>query len=57
MNDIIDQIVREEIRKRNSEMVYFQDLQKKIIQQISLEWKSKKEIHNNIVNKYYNFEY
>ena len=57
MNDIIDPIVREEIRKRNAEMVCFQDLQKKIIQQISLEWKSKKEIHNKIENKYFNFEY
>ena len=39
------------------ELVYFEDLKKKIIDKIAKEWKSKEQlIHGKIQNKYYNFE-
>ena len=57
MDDIIDPIIKHEIIKKNAEEVYFQNLQLSIIKKINSEWKSNKEIHAKIENKYYNFEY
>ena len=57
MDDIIDPVAKQRILAENAEQVHFQDLKKQIIEKIAAEWKSKRQVHEKIENKYYNFEY
>ena len=54
---ITDPIELEKIRKEIKEQVYFQDLTSSIITQIAQQWMSVNEVHGEVKNKYYNFDY
>ena len=54
---ITDPIALEKIRKEKKEQVYFEDLTRSLISQIAQQWKSANEVHDEVKNKYYNFDY
>ena len=54
---VTDPVELERIRNEIKEKVYFQDLTRSIITQIAQQWKSVNEVHGNVKNKYYNFDY
>ena len=57
MDDIIDPVVKAEIRRNNAQEVRFQDIKEFIINKITSEWKSRNYISDSIQNEFFNFSY
>ena len=57
LHDIIDPQKKLEVRRRNAEQVYFQDITNYIIYKLNREWLNGNEISDKIENEYFNFDY